>query len=361
MEIEKVELEDIESVETGGLSEKFSFGKKELKTSLNDLSFQLVGDLAPEKEYNNRWDRKANNFTSDARKKYIAADKEFFRRTKINMTINSGLRDVYKQADLYIRYRYHNEGNSASWPGCSLHNWGVAADMIRKNENDLIGAMKSSGWVKTVAAEPWHFECIDSPDYAKAQSKIKEFRKSTGLAYKWSENVASFYQKSKDFNARVPIFNQKLEAHKQNGLLLKNEIAAYNQSIEDLKRDNDKFNSNVIRYNNELAKAKRLYDEINDMPPGNARNNKIREYNQLVGWLKNESSRLENEKRKLQQEDNRLAVWTGELKSKIDQHKAMEAWLNNEYDRLLKLKQEIEQAQKNANDLLGKIANEVKL
>ncbi|NJO92699.1 MAG: hypothetical protein HC831_29825 [Chloroflexia bacterium] len=54
-----------------------------------------------------------------------------------------------KQAELYIKYTYYGEGNPASWPGCSFHNWGLAVDMARSDDPKLVQALKEQGWSQT--------------------------------------------------------------------------------------------------------------------------------------------------------------------------------------------------------------------
>ena len=359
LSIKEIELVDLDLKEIGG------FEKISLKTTgvIEDLPLQsdsLNEFYEPLVRYNGKYDRKANNFTSDAKKKYIDADKEFYKKTKANMTINSGTRTVKRQAELYVLYKWHNQGNPASWPGCSYHNWGVAADMIRTDESNVVSAMKEGGWTRTVDDEGWHFECTSSPDHKKASTKIASFRKKgSGLAYKWSEQVAHFYLKSRDFNKRAPTFNRRLEAHRQNGQVLQNDIDKFNQDISRLKSRANKYNQDANHFNNELARANRMVDEINNMPGGPARDRKIREFRRLESWLSSESSRLNRESASIDRENDRLSRESSSLDVRITAFKREDDWLNKEYKSLSKIEAEIPKHQTNANNLLGKIESAV--
>lgn len=320
------------------------------------LMLQEAALVANILDYNGKWDRKANQFTADSKKRFIEADKLYYSLVGKNMVINSGTRDVFKQAELYIKYNYHGQGNPASWPGCSLHNWGVAADMIRTHERELVQAMKKAGWTRTVAGEPWHFECTSSGDHQKAARKIKEFRKSpSGLAFKWSGHVASFYAKTRDFNKRAPIYNQRLQNQRDLGQKLQNEIANYNREVNNLKARIAKFNKDINFYNSEIQRGKNLYSEIINMPAGPARDRKIREYNALTEWLEKESSRIDYESVAIQNEQNRIASWENLLDKKISQYKQEQSWLDAEFQSLSKIERESKDHQSNAISILNKI------
>lgn len=351
--------------------------KHEFDTSLQKLVFQkskqdsskIEGlSLLPEQmdnitglnsDYNGKYHKKADKFTPDAKAKYIIADKHYYSLTSSNMNIYSGTRDVEEQAKLYIRNKYHGQGNRASWPGCSLHNWGLAADMIRTDEANVVKAMNKGGWTKTVSDEGWHFECTSSSDHTKAQAKIASFRKKTGLAYKWSESVAKFYRDTKDFNARITPFNNRVEGHRQNEQILQGEIEQYNRAAAQLKNRVANFNRDANNYNTELQRAKDLVRQINSLPSGPSRNGKIREFRRLEAWLDQESTRLDAEISQLRTEENRLSAESGRLDGRIAAYRAEEKWLSSENIALAKLKKDTEQYQKDANAHLTKISQAV--
>ena len=311
--------------------------------------------------YNNNYDRDADKFTADAKSKYIQADRDYFRRTGKNMSIHSGRRTVERQAELFIRYKWHNQGNPASWPGCSFHNWGVAADMIRTDEANVVAAMKSGGWTRTVGDEGWHFECTSSNDHKSAAGKIKAFRtKGSGLAYKWAEQVANFYIKSRDFEKRAPVFNSRLQNHQQTEQVLQNDIDAFNRSVSQQDTRVAAYNSDANRFNGELERSRRLLNEINSLPNGPERNRKIREYNALASWLSSESDRLDRESVAIDRENNRLASESNKLDVRVVAFQKEDNWLNVEYAALTKLEKEITGHEAAVNKLLKSISAQVK-
>lgn len=366
-DIKKTEGLSLKEIDTLSLDVKEirNFKKLSMKTTdiVEDMFLQsesLNDFYEPLVSYNGKYDRKANQFTSDVKKRYITADKSFYNKTKKNMTIHSGKRSVNKQAELYILYKWHNQGNPAAWPGCSFHNWGLAADMVRVDESNVISAMKDGGWTRTVGDEGWHFECTSSSDHGKAAKEIAAFRKAgSGLSYKWSEQVAHFYLKSRNYNKRAPAFNRRLEKHRQNGQVLQNDIDKFNQDINALKSRINTFNSDSNHFNNELARARRMVDEINSMPDGPERDRKIREFRRLESWLNGESSRLDREGDYIDRENNRLSADSASLDRRIKAYKSEDAWLNKEYKDLTKIEKEIPKHQTNANNLLSKIDSAV--
>ncbi len=334
--------------------------KAERYGDILNLDGHLVDTIESRGDYNNKYDRKAEQFQVDAKRRYVTADRHFYSETGGNMKIHSGRRTVRHQAELFIKHKWHGQGNPASWPGCSLHNWGLAADMIRTDEKNVIAAMKKGGWAQTVADEGWHFECTSASGYGQAQKKIAAFRvKDKGLAYKWSEQVAYFYIKTKDYNVRAPAFNARLEKHRQSAQALKIDIDRFNADVSKLKSRMSTYNSEVRRYNRELQRARNLVDEINSMPSGPARNQKIREFRQLEAWLNGEESRLTAEGNSIDRENNRLSRASSALNNRIAAFKSEDAWISKEHNELTKKASEIEQHANRASSLLTQIEKAV--
>ena len=306
--------------------------------------------------YNGRYDTKANDFTNDAKRRYIRADEAYFAKTAKNMVIHSGRRTVQRQAELYIDHTWHNRGNSAAWPGCSYHNWGLAADMVRSDEENVLASMNSGGWHRTYEAGSWHFQCTSSPDHAKAATKIASFRiPGSGLSYRWSEQIAHFYTKTRDYNERKPILDGRLEKYHVAEQTLDADIQKHNQEVDALVRRVDKFNEEVEFHNSELDRAQRLADEINAMPDGPERQRKISEFKQLDDWLVNNVRRLSGERDKLEREDNQLVK---NLEVLHQRHKSLEKeanWIAEEQEALSQLNAEKTEHENNANSLLSQI------
>jgi hypothetical protein len=346
--------------------EKFDFNKIE-KFDLGDISplidNKTILSLSPQYEdivsnesdlaevrlnYNSGWDRKSNGLTPDARKRFLEADKSYHLMTNTNITIHISKRDVFKQAELYIKHTYYGEGNPASWPGCSMHNWGLALDLARQDDKYLIQAMTEQGWTQTDNGN-WHFECTGSRDYEKAAKMIKSFRISkTGLAYKWSEQVALYYRKREILNKRVPVFNNRLEKNKAEAQKLSAEIDSFNIDSQGLKSRTNRFNSEIAKYNLEISKAEKIQAEILTQNEMQIKSNKHEVYARICDWIENEALRIQNETKNINKENKELIDWSMNLERKVSDYLREENWLGIENKVLEKLTKEIEQHKSNA-------------
>lgn len=357
--------------------DKFSFSKIE-KFELADVSplidNKTISSLNPQFEdiiandsdlaevrlnYNNGWDRKSNGLTPDARKRFLEADKTYHRLTNTNITIHISKRDVFKQAELYIKYTYYGEGNPASWPGCSYHNWGLAIDVARADNAILVQALIEQGWIKTDEGSDWHFECTESRDYEKAAKVIKSFRNTrTGLAYKWSEQVAQYYRKRETLNTRVPVFNKRLEANKAESQRLLAEIDAFNIDSQNLKSTTNRFNKDIAKYNLEFSKAEKLENELLTITDNNTRSRKNEIYERLCEWLENEMLRIVDETKAINKINRELHDRNQHVQQKIANYLREEDWLTMENRVLEKIAKEIEQHKSNATLHLMSIDNQ---
>jgi len=346
--------------------EKFDFNKIE-KYDLTDISplidNKTISTLSPQYEdvvsndsdlaevrlnYNSGWDRKSNGLTPDARKRFLDADKSYHLMTNTNITIHISKRDVFKQAELYIKNTYYGEGSPAAWPGCSMHNWGLALDLARPEDQYLIRAMAEQGWNQT-GDSIWHFECTGSRDFEKAAKMIKSFRTSkSGLAYKWSEQVALYYRKREILNKRVPVFNNRLEKNKAEAQKLVAEIDSFNVDAQGLKSRTNRFNSEIAKYNLEISKAEKLQAEIITQNEMQIKSNKHEEYTRICTWIENEAIRIQSETKNINKENKDLIDWNLNLQRKVADYSREENWLGIENKVLEKLTKEIEQHKSNA-------------
>ena len=325
----------------------------DVRLSLNDAS-ELRAD------YNDGYDRQADYFTYDALGRYIAADRVYYSATGHNMQIHSGTRTVGHQAQLYVDYKWHKKGNPAEWPGCSFHNWGVAADMIRVDEANVVASMQRGGWRQTVANEGWHFECVDSPDHAEAFHEIASFRtNNTGLAYQWSEQVTHFYLKSYEREERAVECQKRFGPYQERAKQLQAELDKLNQAWSAFNARECKYNDNVARHEAETSRAQQLYDEIMEMADGPERDEEIREYKKLEGWIEEQGNRLQGEYSMLESEGSMLDQPTGELNQRIRVHDQETVWFEREYEDLESLADEIVDHEANSNNLLQQIENAV--
>lgn len=299
--------------------------------------------------YNNSWDRKANGLTPDARKSYLEADKTYHRLTNTNITIHVSKRDVFKQAELYIKFTYYGEGSPVAWPGCSLHNWGLAVDVARSKDPILATALNEQGWIQTDDNNEWHFECTGSRDYEKAAKVIKSFRNTkTGLAYKWSDQVAKYYKKRETLNKRAPVFNKRLEVNKAESQRLLAEIENFNIDAQNLKSTTNSFNKDITKFNLELAKAEKLQDEIVAEIDYKIKTKKNDQYEQICLWMEDENLRINNETKVVNKTNKDLQDKKLRLQQRIANYLREDDWLTIESRVLEKLAKEIELHKSNA-------------
>ncbi|MBN1253211.1 MAG: hypothetical protein JXR51_08370 [Bacteroidales bacterium] len=350
MEIKRTNIKELDKIDN---LELFSLiDNKSSSSGISRLEDIVIknGDLIEVRlNYNNGWDKKSNGLTPDARKKFIEADKIFFNNTNTNLTIHVSKRDIYKQAELYIKYKYYNEGNQVEWPGCSFHNWGLAVEMQAADKQLVIGAMNSNGWALVSKHESFYFECTGSRDYNKAAMVIKSFRTTkTGLAFKWSEQVAEYYKKAEVLNERAPIFNNKLEQNKSDLQKIKSEQDLLKFDAQSLSNKVNTFNKDASNFNIELAKANKLYDSILKIQNERNKTKKSEEYNILIDFIKNEHLRLNSEIEEIDKIDLVISNKNAKFEIKQANYRREEQWLNNEYQFLEKLSSEIEQHKNNA-------------
>jgi hypothetical protein len=95
------------------------------------------------------------------------------------ITLESGKRSVSDQVKLYRKYVEYRECNgpkvpAANHPGKSLHNFGMAVDVVRgSDETRLATALVNNGWIAAVDGEGWHFEASGAPSYTSVQRYIQ--------------------------------------------------------------------------------------------------------------------------------------------------------------------------------------------
>ncbi len=350
MSVQRLKFKEIDKID---LSEISSIIDKKASSSLNPKLDDIVaknGDLLEVRiAYNSGWDRKSNGLTPDAKKKFLDADKSYHRMTNTNMTIHVGKRDVNKQAELYIKYKYYGEGNPVLWPGCSFHNWGLAIDLAITDTEALIKSLKQNGWKQTNKNNPWHFECSGSRDYEKAANVIKSFRVSkTGLAFRWSEQIAWYYQKTKTLNKRIPTYNNRLQESKAYAQALLSEIESFNIDSQALKSRTNNFNKDVGKFNIEHGKANRLLTEINSMHSSSQRTKKSNEYERILDKLEMESVRIAKEDNAIENENKQALSWNAQLHREIADYRREDDCLTIENKLLKKIAHEIEQHKSNA-------------
>jgi len=80
---------------------------------------------------------------------------EYGEITGKKVIITDGFRSYQEQARLYAK-----DSNKAAPPGRSLHEFGLAVDIDRRNLNEMdsLGLMRKYGFTRPVGGEPWHIE-----------------------------------------------------------------------------------------------------------------------------------------------------------------------------------------------------------
>lgn len=308
------------------------------------------------RDYNDGFDEKANGFTEDARDRYLIADKSYFARTGENLTIHSGTRTVKRQAQLYVNHKWHQNGNSAAWPGCSYHNWRVAADMVRVDEAGVVAAMAEGGWHRTYDDGGWHFECTSSRDHEKATSQITALRSpTTGLAYQWSDQLANFYIKGRALQERARRHREEVQVQLEVRQALQAEIDEYERSRAELREVAEVHNRASATYNTEASRALALRDEINGMDDGSEKAVKVGELSGLANWIREEKSRLDRSANWIRIRDEKLGVEMEELRARIREFDAEAARLVREQNAMDKTKVKVAAHEEGAHELLSKL------
>jgi len=350
MEIKKINIKEIEKIDITDLSSKNDNTSVVIGTSrLEDVVIKNGDLIDVNLDYNNGWDKKCNGLTPDARKKYIEADKLYFQKTNTNMTIHISKRTVAKQAELYIKYKYHKEGNKVAWPGCSFHNWGLAIEMQSTNKKLVSKVMKKNAWSKTLKSDALYFECTGSRDHNKAAMVIKSFRTNkTGLAFKWSEQVDEYYKKTKVLKQRVPIYNNKLEENKTFSQKINSERNLFKIEMQSFKNQVDTYNKDVNQFNIELIKTNKLYDSTLRTHIKRKKEKQIIQYNILIEKINIELLRLSKNLKEIDKIDFNVTNENAKINLKLNDFRRNEKWLNNEHKYLVKLISEIEKHKSNA-------------
>ncbi len=350
MKIKRINIKEIEKIDISELSLKNDNVISNIGLSrLEDVVINNGDLIDVNLDYNNGWDKKCNGLTPDARKKYIEADKLYFQKTNTNMTIHISKINIAKQAELYIKNKYHKEGNKVAWPGCSFHNWGLAVEMQSTNKKLVSKVLKKKGWTETLKTGALYFECTGSRDHNKVAQIIKSFRiHKTGIAYKWSEEVDKYYKKSKVLKQKAPIFNKKLEENKAFLQIVNSEKDLFNVDIINFKNKVDVYNKDANQFNIKLNKTKKIYDSISKTHIKRIKDKKTTQYNIFIKKINVELVRLSKILKKIDKTDFVVTNKNAKLDMQITDYKRNEEWLNNEHKYLVKLMLEIENHKSNS-------------
>ncbi|WP_158004058.1 D-alanyl-D-alanine carboxypeptidase family protein [Methylobacterium indicum] len=348
-----------------------------LSSSIPTKSFNIFGDLpeGPPLQYDGKYDQKANDLESVAKQNFIQADEAYWRATNGNahIQINSGRRNVRHQAELWLGYNEGRPGfNKANLPGCSLHNYGTAIDIVRTGNIEWIeAALNKFGWERTVDDEGWHYECLTSPAHSRVKPTINALR--AGIAGQWAQ---AYFQTKKletkqlemgnrlkpiveKYQSEAAIYNAASDQHNSQAQAW---ISQANQWLQ----DNDYWKNRLDDFDYRVQQTNELANRVNSMPPGVDRDRLYYQWLQMSQQLENErpgleagfsahnrrgetiaaeGNRLKQQKQRLDQEYDRLEKELQNISNQID-----------EYDRLGR---EIAEKRSSMNDLLSQIEQTV--
>jgi hypothetical protein len=155
-----------------------------------------------------------NNLNEKAKKLYIKANKAYrliVERKYPYIKINSGKRTTHQQAELYENYIKSLYGgpsaNAANKPGKSFHEYGLAIDVVRKDdEENLTDALTGAGWVKAHEDEGWHFEAQGIDDWNTIEKKIRE--NVYPFSQRFAEDLVVYYENKKRVDEKEPLYKK---------------------------------------------------------------------------------------------------------------------------------------------------------
>jgi predicted nucleic acid-binding Zn-ribbon protein len=339
-----------------------------------DVNF-LPLDLPPGPPlvYDGRYDPKADELEAISKANFIKSDEAYYRATNggKHIKINSGRRTVRHQADLWIGYREGRPGyNKANLPGCSLHNYGTAIDIIREGNVDWIEeALNKYGWERTVDDEGWHYECLVSPAHARVKPTIDSLR--AGKAGQWAQAYFDARKQEEEQGAigarlrpRIDKFNSDIDAFNAAAQRHNSEAESWKAQIEQWKADRAALQVRIDNFNQRVAYANDLAQKVNQLPPGDERNRLYNEWQQLsqqieaerpgldaavqalnqrASALDQEGQRILDNKQKLEAELARLKQEQQGIESEINKSNELGRKASDNRNKMVSLLSEIEQ------------------
>lgn len=352
-----------------------------LTSSLVGTSFRadvggIVGAPPGIPEYPGPTSPNYSDLHTRAQELFKEADKSYYSKTSgKHLSIESGTRTVYKQADLYIGWRLGQPGyNPANIPGASIHNYGLAIDVQNARDETVIAALSENGWTRTVMpAEPWHWEPSGTAEHKAALKKQEEMKAAGGVARKWQDEWETAKGKNDrrnkltdDFDRRAKVWEPLWAQLRADVDLFDRDVDTHNQRVERWKRDVDRLNARIQRHNAEVTALQQLRQRIESMSPGSARNQAIQEYNRRGQAALTERAAIDEDRQGLEARESQLMDERKSLTQRQQGLTARFASLDAERQALLdiksrveQLKTEIEQHMKVTKTLLDKIAEEV--
>lgn len=316
----------------------------------------------------------ANTLSPDAKEKFIIADNAYFEATGNHLIIESATRSVQRQEELYVARRWHNQGNPASRPGASFHNWGVALDLVMRHDEDrIVAAMESAGWNRTKANEPWHFEAITSPAHEYAKTAIARLRSPKGLTTKWWAEKNAEKIKEVDVNNKEEIYFKESDKYNVDNAAFEKRDIVYRESVNEFNAWQNKLDVYIEAYDrdlNEYEKSLREGEiwlrEINNMEAGDVRETEVREYDSWADSMDRTYEELNKDEKYINEEtkyrDQRYEILNAEYLYLEKEYKTLSSrfvTLENEEKIINKIKDEIVAHRLKSDSLLTEISKSV--
>jgi hypothetical protein len=312
---------------------------------------------------------------------YIAVAAHFYKFIEIN----SGVRSTATQYKLYrrfVEYKFFGGVHSspANQPGSSNHEYGLAIDIIyREDESLLTASLESNGWKKHKnPLEPWHFDASKIDNFSEIQNKISEVKKLHSI--KIVDSLFDRLNAEKTIENEIPAYeaNSKyLEKRSKDLGQFKIHLTTKHTTSLNLKKTLEKNVDNFREKIKELTVLKKSLTNFryNYCPNGNKyslcthtdnklkytneRNKMISQYNEMSTQLKKERVDLVEEKSSLVSfikdftaENSRFKYEVGRLQKDIVKFEIIT-------DRLNKLRTLIKGFEDSISDRLQELASKV--
>ena len=147
LSIVSVDTEEIEQI----ISDTSVQDVANIDASPSEYNFLVFPGYHTIKNYPGPITSKYSNLHPKSKELFRKADQIYWKATNgKHLSIESGFRDVYEQADLYRCWRLGlPKCNPANIPGASIHNYGLAIDIRNARDSQVIEALDKNGWDRT--------------------------------------------------------------------------------------------------------------------------------------------------------------------------------------------------------------------
>lgn len=296
----------------------------------------------------------------DANSEYLEADNHVYPYIKIN----SAVRSTVNQYHLYRKFIEHKDFGGeysapANQPGSSNHEYGLAIDIFRKEDEYLLKkCLENNGWKQhSNTSEPWHYDATGIPGYSDIQSKIAKVKSAYSLPI-----VTALYERlnaEKTLDKDLPAYKVTRENIEKRSVSLK----AFKQHLKttqtSLKTRRQKLSDKANDFTIEIEKLKEQKRKISKFkysycPNGNAysacahldqkrryteeRNVLISAYNKTTIKLEKTRVYLVEEKSNLAADVKAFIVENSRLNSEVTRLRA-------DIEKLAKFKTQLEKLQ----------------